>query len=54
MERSGIADIMAALKVVGVPEAGRRGGGVGKRAAGQASYPSSRPKIYADLLDTEI
>lgn len=45
---------MAALKVVGVLEAGRRGGGVGKRAAEQASYPSSRPGIYADVLYTEI
>jgi hypothetical protein len=54
VERPGIADIMAGLQVMGVPEAGRRGGRVEKRAAGQASYTSSRPAIYTDLLYTDI
>jgi hypothetical protein len=55
VERPGIADIIADLKVVGVPEASWQGGSrVGKWPARQAFYPSSRPAIYTNLLYTDI
>jgi hypothetical protein len=54
VERPGIADIMAGLKVMGVPEAVWGVGRVRKKAARQASYPSSRPAIYTDLLYADI